>query len=307
MKEPEGRVGVAPAAPLMDVNPPHADEKNMPRPSRTIAALSALALLSALARPAFADCAKDMDCKGERVCEGGRCVEMGRRSSGSELPEAAEPLPPVAAPTTETPEQPAAAAAPGAVSVAIKASNEADHYTVSAGGGRCATPCVLQLAPGKQHLEISGAKEFERDVEVPDGPSTLSISHGCRGCTVGGWVALGVGLPVAIIGIALIAAKSKSSYTPTSYSSSSSYRPSTSSSSGQKAGGAVLTVVGVLGVVLGTVLIATSGSNRATVTRAAARPALRFVGLDIAPAPPPLDERAGRAQRGGSVEAAFTF
>jgi hypothetical protein len=83
--------------------------------------------------------------------------------------------------------------------VSFSASSANDKYNVvvtTATGERktCDAPCSLDLAAGKTHLSVSGARTYEQDIVVEAKPMNVSLYHACNACLpiAGGLVAGGL-------------------------------------------------------------------------------------------------------------------
>jgi len=196
--------------------------------------------------------------------------------------------PPASAVAPATP-QPMPTASPGTVAEPRAARDEVPVQFVSASGewkfivtaeGKeqgCATPCTLRISPGVHTLHVEGDASYDQEVDV-QGPTTFAVQKRRVGRLVLGLVSLGVGVPLAIVGVevAVLAAVGKADTTR----SGAVYDVALGVGCGLAVAGAALATVG------GIIGFSTFGHNQLSAAppeHEASAPKLRLVGLGAAP------------------------
>lgn len=173
-----------------------------------IAALTTVALVASIGRPAWADCKNDADCKGDRVCERGKCVTPTAPSSEAAPPVAPAPAPPPAPPPPAAQVAPAGSSAtgagfpsnqPGSVPVQF-GGKDGQLITIEgpSGRGSCRMPCTVSLLPGRYSVHTKAAHD---EVDIPNAPSTVEVKGSSWAYYFGGTLLVTHGVPLLAFGI----------------------------------------------------------------------------------------------------------
>jgi len=233
-----------------------------------------------------------------QVCAGAPRCPAGMVANGETCavaPAYAVPPPPPVPDLPPPPPMPAAALAIG-YPAHFEARRD-DKFTVTLDSGEsCQTPCDLSVPAGKQRIKITGDGSFSESLVFPAGPSAVQIEKrrgGCIGLAITG---LAVGIPMAMVGLALTMAAVVVSAVPTTSDGQ------THEDQGLLIGGIVVTAAGVTFAAVGAgVGFGTAGHNRARFESARTEKkdeevSLIFTGVGAAPT------------RGGAVVgASFAF
>ncbi len=122
----------------------------------------------------------------------------------------AHPKPPPPPPPRARIEPPAPLPAPflpDQVRVGFVPRKEAASYEIRIGPRHCkATPCVLALPPGKNHVVVGGSGSFEQDLYVPARDVKVQVEHISRRAQIAGAILLPTGLLGTVVALAAMVA-----------------------------------------------------------------------------------------------------
>jgi hypothetical protein len=251
---------------------------------RVTAAFVAVAVVNAWSGIARADCKNDAECKGDRVCEKGTCVAPAPAPvAAPPVPGAPAPAPVAAPPAPDSNLPPPSSPAGPTVQVAIRGT-EGEAVTLEGLHARetCRAPCTVAVPPGHYTVRTKSRAE---EVEITSRSSEVKIVSGCSACTIGGAIAVGVGVATTVAG-AVMKGGAPDCVTngALTYCVGSDGRPRMGPGDGDEDIGTALLVAGISVAVLGAAALITGlalGPSRVTVDGADASRAKR------APSPAP--------------------
>lgn len=87
--------------------------------------------------------------------------------------------------------------------VAFVPRSSSNAYVITTGGGAsCTTPCNMPLATGTQEIAVTGpgSNHFRQFIDVPAGPSQVTVQHFTTGRLAGGIVMAVIGIPLLAVG-----------------------------------------------------------------------------------------------------------
>jgi hypothetical protein len=84
------------------------------------------------------------------------------------------------------------------VSVVPRSSGVA--YVVATNGSQCTAPCTLHVPAGLTTLSVRGPadKAFTKQIEIPSGPSQITVQHFTKSKVIAGSILLGLGVPLLL-------------------------------------------------------------------------------------------------------------